>query len=94
MKEKAPSGNSSKSAKKTLFHELEGIEAEISGFMAQVLDLLRKLNEKVDNMSTRLLLLERKMRELTKEVRARRGTMVEEEEDEENKEDEEEEKRR
>ena len=55
--------------------------------MAQVLDLLRKLNEKVDNMSTRLLLLERKMRELTKEVRAGRGTMVEEEEDEENEED-------
>ena len=29
-KEKAPLGSSSKSAKKTLFHELEGTEIEIS----------------------------------------------------------------
>ena len=51
-KEKALSGSSSKpkSAKK-----LEGTEIEISGFMVQVLELLQKLNKKVDNVETRLL---------------------------------------
>ena len=36
--------------------------------MVQVLDLLHKLNEKVDNSITRLFLLEKKVRELKKEV--------------------------
>ena len=56
-REKTPSG--SESARKTLVHELEGIETNLSEFMVQVLELLQKLNEKVDNNITRLLLLEK-----------------------------------
>ena len=91
-KEKAPSGSDSRpqSAKKTLFPELEGTEIEISGFMVQVLNLLRKLNDKVDNVATRLLFVERKLRKLKKEVKAGKGTMEEEEDDEEDDEEDEE----
>ena len=66
-KEKTPS--ESRNAKKSLIHEFEGSEAKMSGFMVQVLELLQKLNEKVDNAATRLLLLEKKVRELKKEVK-------------------------
>ena len=40
----------------------------MSAFMAQVLELLQNLNKKVDNNTTRLLLLEKKIRELKKEI--------------------------
>ena len=66
MKKKAPSR--SKSAKKSLIHIFEESKGRLSGFMVQVLDLLHKLNEKVDNSITRLFLLEKKVRELKKEV--------------------------
>ena len=68
----------------------------MSGFIAQVLELLQKLNEKINNEITRLLLLEKKVRELKKEMHLMRmgnKDMVEEEEEEEEenaKEDEEE----
>ena len=65
-KEKGPSG--SRSIKKTLTHEFEGTEMDMNGFMVQMLELFQKLNEKADNTTTRLLLLEKKVRELNKEV--------------------------
>ena len=45
-----------------MVHEFEGSEGELSGFMVQVLELLQKLNKKVDNASTRLMFLEKKVR--------------------------------
>ena len=81
-KEKTPS--ESRNAKKSLIHEFEGSEAKMSGFMVQVLELLQKLNEKVDNAATRLLLLEKKVRELKKEVKLLRmgkGKMEKKEDD-------------
>ena len=42
-KEKAPYG--SRSAKKSLTHEFEGNEAEMNGFMVQVLELLQNFIE-------------------------------------------------
>ncbi|PSS08290.1 DNA double-strand break repair Rad50 ATPase [Actinidia chinensis var. chinensis] len=53
--------------------------------MTQVLELLHKLNEKVDNASTRLMILEKKVRKLQKDVKSLRmdkGKMEEEDEDE------------
>ena len=51
----------SRSAKKSLTREFEGSAAEMSGFMVQVLELLQKMNEKADNATTKLLLLEKKV---------------------------------
>ena len=68
----------------------------MSGFIAQVLELLQKLNEKINNEITRLLLLEKKVRELKKEMHLMRmgnKYMVEEEEEEENAKEDDEEKR-
>ena len=69
-KEKTPSGSSSRqsSTKKSLTREFKGVEMEIGCLMVQVMELLQKLDEKADNAATRLLLLERKVRELKKEV--------------------------
>ena len=56
--------------------------------MVQVMELLQKLNEKANNVITRLLLLERKVRKLKKDgqlLRMGKRTMEEEEEDEEEK---------
>lgn len=81
-KEKAPS--ESKSAKKSSVHKFEGSEGELSGFMVQVLELSQKLNKKVDNAAIRLLLLEKKVRELKKEVhllKLGKGSIEEEEKD-------------
>ena len=63
-KEKAPSGSGS--AKKSLFHERTEIDLNI--FMAQMLDSMQKLHTKVDNVVTRLLFIEKKMREMKKEM--------------------------
>ncbi|GFZ18451.1 hypothetical protein Acr_27g0001900 [Actinidia rufa] len=67
---------------------------KMSGFMVQVMELLLKLNEKADNVATRLLFLERKVRELKKKVQllsmGKRTKEEDEESEEEEKEDEEE----
>ena len=54
-KEKTPFGSNSKqrSVKKSLTHEFEGSEMEMGGFMIQVMQILLKLNEKVDNVIPR-----------------------------------------
>ena len=67
-----------------MIQEFEGNESEMGDFLAQVIELLEKLNKKVDNAATRILFLERKVRELKKEVRLLRlgkGKMEEEEEE-------------
>ena len=92
--EKKPPSRSG-NARKTLVHVLEGIETNLSGFMAQVLELLQKLNEKVDNNTTRLFFLEKMVRELKKEMHLMRmgnKDMAKEEEDKENAKEDEEEK--
>ena len=55
-KEKASSRSSSrlKSAKKILIHEFEGTKMEMRGFMIQIMELWKKLNEEADNIATRL----------------------------------------
>ena len=59
MKEKAPSGSGS--ARKSLGPAFEESEGSLSGIMAQMLELLQKLNEKVGNNITSLLLLDKKI---------------------------------
>ena len=64
--------------------------------MAQIAESMNKMHTKIDNMATQLLFMERKLRELTKEVRAGKVQMekieseeeVEEEEEAEDKEEE------
>ena len=68
-----------------MVHEFEGTKTDLSVFMTQVLELLHNLIEKVDNASTRLIFLEKKVRELQKDVKSLRmekGEMEEEDEDE------------
>ncbi|XP_057481984.1 uncharacterized protein LOC130768894 [Actinidia eriantha] len=60
-------------------------------FMAQVMELLEKLNKKADIAATRLLFLKQKVRELKKEIKLLKlgkGKMEEEQEEEEEVEDE------
>ena len=67
-----------------MIHEFEGTEIEMSSFMAIVLELLEKLNEKANNVATRLLFLGWKVKKLKKEVKLLRldeGKMEEEEEE-------------
>ena len=56
-KEKTPSGCSSRqrSAMKNLIHDFKGSEGEMGVFMAQVTELLEKLNKKTDIVATKLL---------------------------------------
>ena len=72
-------------------HDFEGGEIEKESVLVQIFELLQKLNEKVENISTRLLFLERKVRELKKviEMRMGKGMMEEEEENEEDEDNEE-----
>ena len=46
-----------RSVKKNLIHDFESSEGEMGVFMAQVMELLEKLNKKIDIASTRLLFL-------------------------------------
>ena len=87
-KEKAPSG--SVSSMKSLAPEFEGTES----ILDQMMELLQNLNKKVDNVATRLLLVERKVQELKKEMNLMRMEKQDEdesEEDEDNKEEKEDE---
>ena len=82
------------SVKKTLIQEFEGNESEMGGFMTQVIELLEKLNQKMDNAATRILFLGKNVRELKKEVKLLRLGKERMEEEEKEDEDEEEEERR
>ena len=66
-KEKAPFG--SRSAKRSLTPELEGSGIDLSGLISQILDSMKLVHTKVDNMAFRLLFVEKQMKNLTKEVR-------------------------
>ena len=73
-------------------HDFEGGEIEKENVSVQIFELLQKMNEKVENVSTWLLVLGKKVRELKKviEMRIWKGTMEEEEENEEDEDNEEE----
>ncbi|GFS38964.1 hypothetical protein Acr_00g0060540 [Actinidia rufa] len=96
MSKKMEEGSSSK-GKKPLESEVPEVgifETEMEGFMAQMGESMQILNTKIDNMAFRLLFVEKKLRNLTKEVRKEKIPMEEseseseeEEEDDENDED-------
>ncbi|GFY97644.1 hypothetical protein Acr_12g0001850 [Actinidia rufa] len=74
--------------------EGEGFEVEMCAFMVQMSDSMKLLYTKVDNMTFHLVIVEKKMRNLTNEVQKRKIPMEEseseEEQEEENENDEEE----
>ena len=71
LKKKAPSR--SRSVKESLSHDFEGGEIEKESVLIQIFKLLQKMNEKLENVSTRLLFLERKVRVLIKVIEMRMG---------------------
>ena len=76
---KVEEGSSSK-GKKALRSEVpenEGFAIEIRFFMAQISESMNKMHTKIDNMAIHLLFVERKLRELTWEVRAGKVQMEE-----------------
>ncbi|GFY85456.1 hypothetical protein Acr_04g0001940 [Actinidia rufa] len=81
----------SESAEKSLAPEFEEFEMEMHAFMAQMLELMQKLYVKVDNVATRLLFVENKMRDMKKEMRLIKEGKEEWEEEEESEEESEEE---
>ena len=70
---------------KSLSRDFEGGEIEKESVLVQTFKLLQKRNEKVENVLTRLLFFERKVRVLKKvtEMRMEKETMEEEKENEE-----------
>ena len=90
----------SEDGKKSLEPKFRGFEMEVRVFMTQMSELMQTMSEstkalhtKVDNVAFQLVFMERKLRELTKEVR--KGKIpteeVDSEEEDEEKEDEEQE---
>ncbi|GFY95308.1 hypothetical protein Acr_10g0006930 [Actinidia rufa] len=70
--------------------EVEGFKVEMRAFMAQMSDSMKLLHTKVDNIAFRLMIVQKKMRNLTKEVQKGKIPMEEDESEEEDKEEEQE----
>ncbi|XP_057482018.1 uncharacterized protein LOC130768945 [Actinidia eriantha] len=66
--------------------EVEGFEVEMRAFMTQMSDSMKLLHTKVDNIAFRFVMVEKKMRNLTKEVKKGKIPMEEDESEEEQEE--------
>ncbi|GFZ00198.1 hypothetical protein Acr_13g0015970 [Actinidia rufa] len=66
--------------------KVEGFEVEMRAFMVQMSDSMKLLHTKVDNMAFRLVIVEKKMRNLTREVQKGKIPMEEDESEEEQEE--------
>ena len=52
-----------------MIHDFEGSKGEMGVLIAQVMELLKKLNKKADITATRFLFMEQKVRELKREIK-------------------------
>ena len=59
--------------------EVEGFEVEMREFMSQMSESMKLLHTKIDNMAFRLVVVEKKMRNLSNEVRKGKAPMEESE---------------